>query len=49
VRFQVSGVAFRSIGVDSASVQPLRSLVSELAAEPLGNPRNYMQFFYRQV
>jgi hypothetical protein len=49
VRVQVSGSAFRSIGVESASVQALRTFVSELAAERLGNPRNYMQFLYRQV
>ena len=48
VRFHVDGSAFRSIGVESASVRPLRALVSELAAERLGSPRNYnyMQFLY---
>jgi hypothetical protein len=49
VRFQVSGSAFRSIGVESASVQALRTLVSELAAARLGNRRNYMQFLYRHA
>ena len=47
VRFQVSGSAFWSIGVESASAPALRTLVSELAADRLGEPRNYMQFLYR--
>ena len=49
VRFEVRGSAFRSIGVESPSREPLRTLVSELAAERLGNRCNYMQFLYRHV
>jgi hypothetical protein len=49
VRFQVDGSAFRSIGVESATVQPLRALMTELAVERLGNPRNYMQFLYHHA
>jgi hypothetical protein len=49
VRFEVRGSAFRSIGVESTIRQELRTLVSELSAERLGNPCNYMQFLYRHA
>jgi hypothetical protein len=49
VRFQVDRSAFRSVGVESTSIEALRSLVNELAVERLGEPRNYMQFLYRRA
>jgi len=48
-RFEVEGSAFRSIGVESANLRSLRTLVSELAAERLGSPCNYMQFLYHHA
>jgi hypothetical protein len=46
-RFQARDSTYRSIGVESASLPALRTLVGELAAEQLGKPCSYMQFLYR--
>jgi len=42
VRFRTRGDRYRSLGVESGSLDDLRSLVHEL--RPLGSPLNYAQF-----
>ena len=42
VRFRTQGGRYRSLGVESSSLDDLRSLVHDLG--PLGSPRNYAQF-----
>ena len=42
VRFRTHGGTYRSLGVESSSLDDLRSLVRGLG--PLGSPRNYAQF-----
>jgi hypothetical protein len=47
VRFDVGGSAFRSIGLEATSERALCVLLTELAADRLGPPCNYVQFLSR--
>jgi hypothetical protein len=44
VRFQTGGRTYRSLGVESSSLDDVRSLVQDLAQRRLGSPCNYTEF-----
>ena len=44
VRFRTQGSTYRSLGVESSSLDDLRSLVQELGPGRLGSPCNYTEF-----
>ena len=49
VRFRTSGGTYRSLGVESSSLDDLRSLVSDLDQNRLGSPCNYIEFLVQSV
>ena len=44
VRFRTGGETYRSVGVESSSLDDVRSLVHDLGQHRLGSPRNYTEF-----
>ena len=44
VRFRTRAGTYRSLGIESSSVDDLRSLVQDLEQTGLGSPRNYTEF-----